>query len=252
MRTVQRPWQPTTLPKQFDCCLSMKMSSNSVHEHNGNQIVGDCVHFYVVLQRAICGFELRWWTRPTGGSTRYRSGWDHDPTVSESFENFVPDLPKKVDTEEFHTSEFLNLDCWSKEISGSNSFFNDYKINEEIDHLDWCEKRINELGGKTSIFNPLWFTGSVAIGMLSSIRNNEQALGFIEETEKQVAEHLESHIKKIPITDNKTHSILKKMKSDEEQHGKTANNHGASELPKNIKKIMGITANIMKFISYRI
>ena len=56
--------------------------------------------------------------------------------ITESFENIVPDLPKKVDTEEFHTSEFLNLDCWSKEISGSNSFFNDYKINEEIDHLD--------------------------------------------------------------------------------------------------------------------
>jgi len=123
---------------------------------------------------------------------------------------------------------------------------------EEKDHLDWCEQRILELNGRPSIFNPLWFSGSIAIGMLSSMSNDKNALSFIEETEKQVAEHLESHIKKIPITDNKTHSILKKMKSDEEQHGKTANNHGASELPKNIKKIMGITANIMKFISYRI
>ena len=123
---------------------------------------------------------------------------------------------------------------------------------EEKDHLDWCEQRILELNGRPSIFNPLWFSGSIAIGMLSSMSNDKNALSFIEETEKQVAEHLESHIKKIPITDNKTHSILKKMKSDEEQHGKTANNHGASELPKNIKKLMGITANIMKFISYRI
>ena len=123
---------------------------------------------------------------------------------------------------------------------------------EEKDHLDWCEQRILELNGHPSIFNPLWFSGSIAIGMLSSMSKDKNALSFIEETEKQVAEHLESHIKKIPITDNKTHSILKKMKSDEEQHGKTANNHGASELPKNIKKIMGITANIMKFISYRI
>ena len=123
---------------------------------------------------------------------------------------------------------------------------------EEKDHLDWCKQRILELNGRPSIFNPLWFSGSIAIGMLSSMSNDKNALSFIEETEKQVAEHLESHIKKIPITDNKTHSILKKMKSDEEQHGKTANNHGASELPKNIKKLMGITANIMKFISYRI
>ena len=81
---------------------------------------------------------------------------------------------------------------------------------EEKDHLDWCEKRIKELNGNTSIFNPLWFSGSIAIGMLSSISNDRNALGFIEETEKQVAEHLESHISKIPKNDKKTQSILKK------------------------------------------
>jgi len=123
---------------------------------------------------------------------------------------------------------------------------------EEKDHLDWCEKRINELGGKTSIFNPLWFTGSVAIGMLSSIRNNEQALGFIEETEKQVAEHLESHINKIPKEDKKTYVILKKMKDDEKEHGKTARNFGAEKVSKNLRKIMELTASIMKFASYRL
>jgi len=123
---------------------------------------------------------------------------------------------------------------------------------EEKDHLEWCEQRILELKGRPSIFNPLWFSGSIAIGILSSISNDKSALGFIEETEKQVAEHLESHIKKIPIYDKKTHSILKKMKADEEQHGKTASDHGASKLPKNIKKLMETTASIMKYVSYRI
>ena len=74
---------------------------------------------------------------------------------------------------------------------------------EEKDHLEWCEQRILELKGRPSIFNPLWFSGSIAIGMLSSISNDKSALGFIEETEKQVAEYLESHIKKIPTNDKK-------------------------------------------------
>ena len=123
---------------------------------------------------------------------------------------------------------------------------------EEKDHLEWCEQRLKELNSRTSIFNPLWFSGSIAIGMLSSISNDKSALGFIEETEKQVAEHLESHIKKIPKKEIKTHSILKKMKSDEEHHGETAQKNGASELPLRLKKVMEITSNIMKFASYRL
>ena len=71
-------------------------------------------------------------------------------------------------------------------------------------------KELKKLNGNTSIFNPLWFSGSIAIGMLSSISNDRNALGFIEETEKQVAEHLESHISKVPKNDKKTQSILKK------------------------------------------
>lgn len=123
---------------------------------------------------------------------------------------------------------------------------------EEKDHLEWCDQRIKELNGNTSIFNPVWFSGSIAIGMLSSMTNDKNALGFIEETEKQVAEHLESNINKIPEKDNKTYSILKKMKSDEEHHGETARSLGSSKLSNNLKNIMKITAGFMKFASYKI
>ena len=123
---------------------------------------------------------------------------------------------------------------------------------EEKDHLEWCDQRIKELNGNTSIFNPVWFSGSIAIGMLSSMTNDKNALGFIEETEKQVAEHLESNINKIPKKDNKTYSILKKMKSDEEHHGETARASGSSKLSNNLKTIMKITAGFMKFASYKI
>jgi ubiquinone biosynthesis monooxygenase Coq7 len=123
---------------------------------------------------------------------------------------------------------------------------------EEKDHLEWCEKRIDELKGNTSILNPIWFSGSIVIGMISSISKDKNALGFIEETEKQVAKHLDTHLEKIPKTDNKTYKILKKMKSDEEHHGETAKNNGANEISLNLKKVMEITANVMKFFSYRI
>ena len=123
---------------------------------------------------------------------------------------------------------------------------------EEKDHLEWCEKRIDELKGNTSILNPIWFSGSIVIGMISSISKDKNALGFIEETEKQVAKHLDTNLEKIPKTDKKTYKILKKMKSDEEQHGETAKNNGANEISSNLKKVMEITANVMKFFSYRI
>ena len=123
---------------------------------------------------------------------------------------------------------------------------------EEKDHLEWCEKRIEELNGRTSIFNPFWFVGSVAIGILSSVSNDKNGLGFIEETEKQVASHLDSHINKIPDNDKKTIKILKKMKNDEENHAKEAHKSGANEIPLTTKKLMKIAASVMKFTSYRL
>ena len=123
---------------------------------------------------------------------------------------------------------------------------------EEKDHLIWCNERIKELGGKPSIFDPLWLAGSVGLGILSSITNDRNALGFLEETEIQVADHLNSHLKRLPKNDVKTKIILEKMKSDEEKHSDTARQSGAREIPEKVKKIMEQTANIMKEVSFRI
>ena len=123
---------------------------------------------------------------------------------------------------------------------------------EEKDHLIWCGKRINELGGRTSLFDPVWFVGSIGLGILSSFTSDRNALGFLEETEIQVAEHLQTHIKKLPKNDKKTKIVLEKMKADEEKHSDTAHESGAEEIPKPIKKIMEYTANIMKEVSFRI
>jgi ubiquinone biosynthesis monooxygenase Coq7 len=116
---------------------------------------------------------------------------------------------------------------------------------EEIDHLNWCEQRIEELGGKTSFLNPIFYMSSFSLGAIAGKIDNKINLGFLEATEKQVADHLESHIKKIPKNDKKTHAILKQMKYDEQCHQKTAKSLGSKELPSFVQKIMNVTSKLM-------
>ena len=54
------------------------------------------------------------------------------------------------------------------------------------------------------------------------------------------------------LNDVKTKIILEKMKSDEERHSNTARQSGATEIPEKVKKIMELTANIMKEVSFRL
>ena len=123
---------------------------------------------------------------------------------------------------------------------------------EEIDHLSWCEERINELNGKTSLLNPILYIGSIGIGGIASIIDKKYNLGFLAETEKQVSSHLDKHLVKLSKYDIKTKKILEQMKLDELQHEISARELGATELPKPIKKAMGITSKIMTTLTYKI
>ena len=124
--------------------------------------------------------------------------------------------------------------------------------NEEIDHLAWCEERIDELNGKTSLLNPILYIGSIGIGGIASIIDKKYNLGFLAETEKQVSSHLDKHLVKLSKYDVKTKKILEQMKFDEHQHEISAKELGAAELPKPIKKVMGITSKIMTTLTYKI
>ena len=121
---------------------------------------------------------------------------------------------------------------------------------EEIDHLNWCEQRIEELGGKTSYLNPIFYMSSFSLGAIAGKIDNKFNLGFLEETEKQVTAHLEGHIKKISKNDNKTHAILEQMKYDEQCHQKTAKSLGSKELPSLFQKIMNATSKLMTKTTY--
>ncbi|MDF1756802.1 MAG: 2-polyprenyl-3-methyl-6-methoxy-1,4-benzoquinone monooxygenase [Legionellaceae bacterium] len=123
---------------------------------------------------------------------------------------------------------------------------------EEIDHLAWCEKRIKELNGNTSILNPFWYLGSFIIGATAGLAGDKLSLGFVAETEKQVVSHIQKHIKKIPPEDLKTKAILEQMEIDEAQHAQIAIDAGAMKLPFPIKQIMSLTSKLLTFTSYHI
>ena len=121
---------------------------------------------------------------------------------------------------------------------------------EETEHLAWCEKRINELGGRKSLLNPLWYTGSFAMGALAGALGDKWNLGFLAETESQVARHLQKHLEILPTDDAKSRAILEQMHIDETQHAQTALDNGAAELPKPIKAGMQVLSTIMTKSAY--
>jgi ubiquinone biosynthesis monooxygenase Coq7 len=123
---------------------------------------------------------------------------------------------------------------------------------EERDHLNWCQARLDELGEKVSISNPYWYMHSFAIGSLAAFFGDKISYGFVIETEKQVESHLQEHIDDIGEQDPKSMAILDQMRLDEIRHGNDAKDAGGVELPEPVKLVMTGMSKIMKFVSYRI
>ena len=123
---------------------------------------------------------------------------------------------------------------------------------EETDHLAWCEARINELGGRKSLLNPLWYVGSFTLGAVAGALGDKWNLGFLAETENQVAAHLQNHLQQLSNADIKTRTIVNQMQQDEAVHASEANALGASELPAPIKTGMKIASKIMTKTAYYI
>jgi ubiquinone biosynthesis monooxygenase Coq7 len=123
---------------------------------------------------------------------------------------------------------------------------------EENDHLDWCEKRVNELGGHVSYLNPAWYLGSFAIGAAAGAIGDKWSLGFVAETEKQVIEHLDGHLRRIAPQDGKSRAIVEQMKIDEAHHGAEARRAGGVELPQPVRQLMKLTSRIMTGAAYRV
>ena len=120
---------------------------------------------------------------------------------------------------------------------------------EEFAHLEWCTKRLEELGGKKSLLDPLYYAGSFTLGSVAALISDGTSLGFVEETEKQVVEHLKKHLKEMSPDDKKSREILERMLEEEEIHGQEAKDHGSKDLPAPVKGIMTVTSKIMTTLS---
>ncbi|MBI3145715.1 MAG: 2-polyprenyl-3-methyl-6-methoxy-1,4-benzoquinone monooxygenase [Pseudogulbenkiania sp.] len=123
---------------------------------------------------------------------------------------------------------------------------------EEVEHLAWTERRIRELGGHPSVFNPLWYTGSLAIGVAAGLLGDKWNLGFLEETEYQVEAHLNSHLRELPEQDEKSRVIVQQMRDDEVRHAEMAHEYGAAKLPLPVRGLMKLTSKVMTSASYHV
>ncbi|HEY7944822.1 MAG: 2-polyprenyl-3-methyl-6-methoxy-1,4-benzoquinone monooxygenase [Burkholderiales bacterium] len=123
---------------------------------------------------------------------------------------------------------------------------------EEEDHLAWTQDRLAELGDRASLANPLWYLGSFAIGLAAGLAGDRSNLGFVVETERQVEEHLSSHIDRLPAGDARSRAIVAAMRDDEIRHGMAASDAGARELPLPIRTLMRATAKLMTATAYRV
>lgn len=123
---------------------------------------------------------------------------------------------------------------------------------EETDHLAWTLQRLDELGARPSLLNPLWYAGAFGIGLLAGRLGTGVSLGFVVETERQVETHLASHMERLPAADLASRAIVSQMKADEARHAREAQSAGARELPTAVSAAMKLAAKVMTTVAHRI
>ena len=123
---------------------------------------------------------------------------------------------------------------------------------EETEHLNWTENRISELGGRKSLLNPLWYSGALGIGIVAGLCGDECNLGFLAETERQVEDHLTSHMSQLAEADLRSRAIIQRMKQDEAAHATMARQMGGRDLPLPVRLAMKLASGVMTRTAYYI
>ena len=127
---------------------------------------------------------------------------------------------------------------------------------EETDHLAWTQTRLDELGARASLLNPLWYAGAFGLGLIAGKLGDAVSYGFVSETEAQVEAHLHSHLDLLPLGDHTSRAIVAEMKADEARHGQEAREKmrelGAIDLPPPVKALMAAAAKVMTTVAHRI
>jgi 3-demethoxyubiquinol 3-hydroxylase len=123
---------------------------------------------------------------------------------------------------------------------------------EETDHLAWTQSRLDELGARPSLLNPLWYAGAFGLGLVAGRLGDRASLGFLVETERQVEAHLESHLERLPVADDASRAIVSQMKVDEASHAAQAVASGGSSLPAPVRGLMRAASRVMTSTAYYI
>ena len=123
---------------------------------------------------------------------------------------------------------------------------------QEVDHLAWTERRLEQLGAHTSVLNPLWYAGAFGIGLVAGLAGDRWSLGFVAETERQVEQHLAGHLDRLPVSDAPSRAIVEQMKRDEAEHATAAEQSGAASLPTPVKLAMRLAARVMTQTAHHI
>ena len=128
----------------------------------------------------------------------------------------------------------------------------EHAAREETDHLAWTRQRLDELGARPSLLNPVWYAGSFVLGLLAGRAGDAISLGFVVETERQVEHHLYTHLERLPAADSASRAIVEQMKDDEARHGAAAQAAGAATLPVPLRWAMRLTARVMTTTAHRV
>lgn len=123
---------------------------------------------------------------------------------------------------------------------------------EEEDHLAWTSQRLKELDSRPSLLNPLWYTGALALGFFAGRLGDRTSLGFMAETERQVEQHLDGHLKTLPENDLASRAIVDQMRADESAHASAATDAGGVEMPFPVRALMRAASKVMTRTAYYI
>ena len=121
----------------------------------------------------------------------------------------------------------------------------EHAAREETDHLAWTQQRLRDLGARPSLLNPLWYAGAFGIGLVAGRAGDAISLGFVVETERQVEQHLEAHLQRLPADDLASRAVVAQMKQDEARHGAAAQAGGAAALPAPVGWLMRVVSKVM-------
>ncbi|MDR5814543.1 MULTISPECIES: 2-polyprenyl-3-methyl-6-methoxy-1,4-benzoquinone monooxygenase [unclassified Caballeronia] len=128
----------------------------------------------------------------------------------------------------------------------------EHAAREEEDHLAWTSQRLKDLESRPSLLNPFWYAGALALGFVAGRFGDRASLGFMAETERQVEQHLDGHMKTLPANDRASRAIVEQMRLDESAHAAAATSAGGSEMPFPVRALMRAASKVMTTTAYYI